>query len=239
MKIKCIAIGNRIMGDDSIGIKVLENLSQELEKEKIEVIFGETDIDYALNKIDDGDLLFIIDSTYFNIEPGTVTFTSIEKAIMMSHRQIYSQHQPNLINLLKTYKKSVTGHIVGIEVEQIHFSLDLSETLRKNFFSICEEIHKFINQTIRGGFSMHDTFLLSKISHSLKEICNENKMNRIEQFTLVVNHDSHINEGNLLEHLKFHNSDIISNELKIEIERKDIEKQTAIIKSIQGEAFGA
>ncbi|WP_053956393.1 hypothetical protein [Inediibacterium massiliense] len=86
---------------------------------------------------------------------------------------------------------------------------------------------------------MHDTFLLNKISHSLKEICNENKINRIEKFTLVVNHDSHINEENLLEHLKLHNLDIIANELKIEIQREEIEEQTAIIKSIQGETFGA
>ncbi|WP_053956392.1 hydrogenase maturation protease [Inediibacterium massiliense] len=150
MKIKCIAIGNRIMGDDGIGIKVLENLSQELEKEKIQVIFGETDIDYSLSKIDDEDLLFIIDSTYFNIAPGTVTFTPIEKA-MKRQGQIYSQHQPSLIDLLNTYKKSVKGYIVGIEVEKIHFSLDLSETLRKKFLSICEEIHKFIYQVIRGS----------------------------------------------------------------------------------------
>jgi len=126
MKIKCIAIGNRIMGDDSIGIKVLEALSSEFKKEKIEVIFGETDIDYALSKIDNGDILFIFDSTYFNIDPGTVTFTPIEKAIK-GQRQIYSQHQLSLINLLKTYNKSVRGYIVGIEVEKIHFSLDLSE----------------------------------------------------------------------------------------------------------------
>lgn len=85
---------------------------------------------------------------------------------------------------------------------------------------------------------MHDTFLLNKISHSLKEICNENKINRIEEFTLIVNHDSHINEENLLEHLKLHNSDIIANELKIEIQRENIEQQTAIIKSIQGETLG-
>lgn len=86
---------------------------------------------------------------------------------------------------------------------------------------------------------MHDTFLLNKISDLLKEICDENKINRIEQFDLVVNHDSHINEENLLEHLKLHNSDIVSNELKLEIHRDDIEEQTAIIKSIQGESFGS
>lgn len=86
---------------------------------------------------------------------------------------------------------------------------------------------------------MHDTFLLNKISQSLKEICKENKINRIEKFTLVVNHNSHINKENLLEHLKLHNLEILAKELKIEIQRDDIESQTAIIKSIQGETLGS
>ena len=84
---------------------------------------------------------------------------------------------------------------------------------------------------------MHDTFLLNKISQSLNKICNANKIKIIEKFILVVNHDSHISEENLKEHLKLHNTDIISKELKIDIEREDIEEQTAIIKSIQGEVF--
>ncbi len=137
------------MGDDGIGIKVLEEISTELEKENIEVIFGETDIDYGLSKIDDGDMLFIIDSTYFNIATGTVTFTPIEEAIN-KQSQIYSQHQPSLINLLKTYKKSVKGYVVGIEVEKIHFSIDLSETLKEKFLGICKKICEFIFKAIRG-----------------------------------------------------------------------------------------
>jgi len=85
---------------------------------------------------------------------------------------------------------------------------------------------------------MHDTFLLNKISNSLNEICNENKISKIEQFTLIVNHQSHINEENLKEHLKINTPDIISRELNIEIQREDIEEQTAIIYSIQGETLG-
>lgn len=160
MKIKCIAIGNRIMGDDGIGIKVLEELSRKLKKEKIEVIFGETDIDYSLSIIDQGDTLFIIDSTCFGIYPGTVTFTPIENAIN-TQQQIYSQHQSSLINLLKLYKKSVKGYIVGIEVDKIHFSLDLSEALKKKFSSICEEISVFIYQV--GG--RHRTLIPETSGH--------------------------------------------------------------------------
>jgi len=40
-------------------------------------MFGETDIDYALSNIEEGDFLFIIDSTYLDLKPGTVTFTAV------------------------------------------------------------------------------------------------------------------------------------------------------------------
>lgn len=137
------------MKDDSIGINVLEKISPLLKEKNIEVVFGETDINYALSKIDVRDLLFIIDSTYFDIDPGTVTFTPIEKVIIQN-QQVYSQHQISLINLLKMYNKSVKGYVIGIEVEEIDFSVELSETLKDNFSLICEEVLKFIYGVIKG-----------------------------------------------------------------------------------------
>jgi hydrogenase maturation protease len=148
MSIKCIAIGNRIMGDDSIGIRVLEEILPKLKGENIEVIFGETDIDYALSKINDGDFLLIIDSTYFNMEPGTVTFSDINKFVE-NNKQIYSQHQGSLIDLLSIYRSNVSGYVIGIEVREISFSLELSSSLEVKFYIICKEIYKFIHNTVR------------------------------------------------------------------------------------------
>lgn len=139
------------MGDDSIGIKVLDELSPQLNNEKIEVIFGETDVEYSLNKIEEGDFIFIIDSTYFNIKPGTVTFTPFEEVIAQ-HQQVYSQHQPSLINLLKIYRKSVDGFVIGIEVEEVNFCFELSDTLKVRLPHICEEVYKFIKDVIRGDY---------------------------------------------------------------------------------------
>ncbi|AOT73031.1 hypothetical protein Gferi_07470 [Geosporobacter ferrireducens] len=131
------------MGDDSIGIRVGEELSPRLKHIGIEVILGETDIDFTLSKIEDGDFLFILDATYFNVKPGTVTFTPIDKSIK-AHPQAYSQHQPSFVHLLKIYGKSVDGFIVGIEVEEIDFSLKLSNVLETRLSHICEEVYQFI-----------------------------------------------------------------------------------------------
>ncbi len=235
MAVKCIAIGNAIMGDDGIGIKVAEALSQRLIQEHIELILGETDHDYALSKIENGDLLFIIDSSFFEINPGTITYTPISEVIDW-HREAYSQHQPSLIYLLKTYGKEVEGYLIGIEVENIDFSLELSDTLKTRFLFICEEVYQFIYQINRGAI-MHDTYLLANISKSLNDICKTNKMKRIDQFTLVVNHHSHINEESLREYLEIHNQNCISHELQILIQHRDMEDQTAYIQNIQGETI--
>ena len=144
MAVKCIAIGNRIMGDDSVGIKVLEIISSQLEFNKMEVIYGETDIDYSLSQIENGDFIFILDSTYSNIEPGKVTFTPISKIKKVVKQQVYSQHQPNLLNEIMIYKKLIRGFVIGIEINEIDFSLELSDILNNKLSYICEEVCSFI-----------------------------------------------------------------------------------------------
>ncbi|NLM34165.1 MAG: hypothetical protein GX206_01885 [Clostridiales bacterium] len=84
---------------------------------------------------------------------------------------------------------------------------------------------------------MQDTYLLDKISNSIKEICSSKNIKCIREFTLVVNHNSNVNEENLRKHLAEHNKEHIGEELKIKIQREDIEEKTAIIHSIQGENF--
>lgn len=148
----CIAIGNRMMADDSIGIQVLEALAPQLRQKNIEIVFGETDTDYALSQINNGDYLYILDSTYFGIAPGTVTVTPIQESMVPS-QTVYSQHQPSLINLLKIYKQDVAGIVIGIEVMQVAFSLELSDVLKNRFTQICEEVSEFIQDHIRSGYS--------------------------------------------------------------------------------------
>lgn len=235
MTVKCIAIGNRLMSDDGISIKVAEKLSPRLKQLPVELIYGETDIDYALGKIQDGDFLFIVDSTYLEIEPGSVTFTPISEA-SGQYTQVYSQHQPSLIHLLKLYGKSVEGYIVGIEAKEIDFSIELSDVLQERLPNICDEVYKFIKSTVRR-INMHDTYLLNKVSKSLEGLCKENNVKMIDKFTIVVNNNSHINEEGLREHLKLHNRDIVADELQINIQRDDIEDQCAIIENIEGETF--
>ena len=82
---------------------------------------------------------------------------------------------------------------------------------------------------------MHDTILLSKISEELKEICTANNINKVNTFTVIVNHRSHVNSDNLYDHLQYADGNLVGEWTKINVQREDIQDQTAILKSIEGE----
>ncbi len=139
MAIKCIAIGSRLMADDRIAIAVLEAIAAELQARDIEVIISETDVYYAFSQIEDGDFLFIIDATCYNIEPGTIIYTPIDEAISRGLRS-NSLHQESLIDLLRISKIAVRGFIIGIEASEICFNYGLSEILKIKFPLICSKV---------------------------------------------------------------------------------------------------
>lgn len=82
---------------------------------------------------------------------------------------------------------------------------------------------------------MHDTILLSKISEELINICAANNINKVKSFTVIVNHRSHVHSENLYDHLQHTCKDLVGEWTKINVQREDIQDQTAILKSIQGE----
>jgi len=134
---KVIALGNILMGDDGIGVRVAKNIKQKLESEGIRVIIGETDFEYCLSEIEDGDMLIILDAACLGGEPGNITALNLmEHGIL---KNACSQHDLNLMYMLSLYKKSIRGYVLGIEVDTLEFDLNLSTVLEKKMPIICKE----------------------------------------------------------------------------------------------------
>jgi hydrogenase maturation protease len=145
MSIKIIAIGNRLMGDDGIAIHVAEKLGKSFEGNSIEVIIGETDFQFCLSKIEDGDHLILVDATWFGIEPGTVTTNELKDIYSINADQsLFSQHGYSLIKALETCYKSVDGIIVGIEGVNFDFTLSLGREIEESYESICKKVNEVI-----------------------------------------------------------------------------------------------
>lgn len=136
--IKVIAIGNILLSDDGIGVKVLENLEKDLKNfsDNIQVIIGETDCYYCLDNIEGEDFLIILDSTYFGIESGSVIVLTLEECDEYM-KSFITAHEDSLINILRRQYREVKGYLIGIEIAEIGFSLELSTILQERFQEIC------------------------------------------------------------------------------------------------------
>lgn len=83
---------------------------------------------------------------------------------------------------------------------------------------------------------MHDTFLNERIYEALLKLCQENKILKLNKVNLAVNTDSHISENSLREHFSERNNDLLGEWTEIIIEKQDVGKLNAVIKSIEGES---
>jgi hydrogenase maturation protease len=148
--LKIIAIGNRLMGDEGIAIKVAEVLEEELKVNNIEVIIGETDIDYCESQINDNDIVILLDATCFGIDPGSITVMPIQKGnFFFQHR--FTQHDLNMPRIIELSQRDITAYIIGVEIETISFSENLSSTLSSKLEHICSKIKEQIYKLIEDS----------------------------------------------------------------------------------------
>ncbi|SDO72604.1 hydrogenase maturation protease [Clostridium gasigenes] len=150
--IKVFGVGNIMLCDDGIGVKVAEYIKKELESNEnielnknkelsknIEVIIGETDFMYCLDCINKDDFVVIIDGTYFDFKPGYISKLSFEECdnLIVESRD---PHGDSLLKVLRREYREINGYLIGIEIDKVDYSLDLSPKLNKEFNSICNRV---------------------------------------------------------------------------------------------------
>lgn len=85
---------------------------------------------------------------------------------------------------------------------------------------------------------MHDTFLNERIYETLLKLCQENKVLKLSKVNIAVNIDSHISANSLREHFSERNSNLLGDWTEIIVEKQDVGKLNAVIKSVEGESAG-
>ena len=144
---KIFGIGNILLGDDGVGVKVVEVIKEKIKNisEDINVIIGETDYLYCLNQIENDDTIVIIDSTYLDIAPGYISYFDLKDCNRFI-KYFNSQHESNLVKSILIENLNVKGYLIGIEISKVDFSLELSKTIKDNFYNICLDILKYIKE---------------------------------------------------------------------------------------------
>ncbi|TAH70159.1 MAG: hydrogenase maturation protease [Anaerolineaceae bacterium] len=149
---KAIGIGNRLMMDDGIAIAVLESIRDNLKKIGWEVIIGETDLLFSFNQIKEDDFVIILDATYSGGLAGSVSYCKLEEAIT-SYGAMNYQHDMSIFDLMRLYSKYVRGYFIGIEIAEVGFQCELSDTLKKMFEDICLYVENLIKEIVKEEIS--------------------------------------------------------------------------------------
>lgn len=148
MSFKLIALGNVLMKDDAIGIKIAEEVEEKLLEYGVKVIYGETNLQYSISSVEEQDYIIILDAAYYGKGIGEITTISIDKFV--SNKVESSQHSYSFLDLVKLYYPDIKGIIYGIEIEEIDLGIGLSPILQKNLKLISKKIlnkvEKIINE---------------------------------------------------------------------------------------------
>lgn len=149
--IKVFGVGDRKLCDDGVGVKIVENIKNELElNNNIEVIIGETDFRHCLDYIKNDDFVIIVDGTYFDLKPGYISKLAFEECDNLIGENIDS-NSDSLLKVLRREYREIKGYLIGIEINKIDNSLDLSPKLDKEFNSICNRVLDKIRNLLRGS----------------------------------------------------------------------------------------
>ena len=237
MNIKLIAIGSRIMGDDGAAIEAAEKLYEELAAEGIQVIIGETDVEYCLSCINEGDIIIILDASISGRLWGTTWQLSLWDALNGCNQNQF-QHDGDLLNTLSMKGLQLSGLLICIEAMDISQGWGLSQALQSQIARICYEIKNMILE-FRGDIKMHDSILLQRITTSLQRICEENNLGKIKETVIEVSYNSHIDSKDLHEHLMELIPDLVDVSTIITIKKTELAEQTAVIYMLKGEGIEA
>lgn len=135
---KVIAIGNILMGDDSIGIRVLKMIEGSLKSYGIASFIGETDFEYCISEINEGDSVIILDAALLGKKVGTITEITIEGCI--DYKESITEHSYSLLNMLNIYYKNIEVYVIGIEIENITYDLNISRSLELSLQEISQSV---------------------------------------------------------------------------------------------------
>ena len=140
---KVIAIGNRLMMDDGVALLILEKIKNTLEDNGIETIIGETDVEFCFSKLNQQDVFYIMDSTYYGNVPGTLTFKSLDDMEKIKEHS-GSIHSLGLMDLVSMYNLDIKGYFIGIEISNIDIKIGLSNILQCKVEYISKKVMSFI-----------------------------------------------------------------------------------------------
>lgn len=128
MRCLVACLGNPLMGDDGAGIAV----ASELTKLGYEVVVCGSDLAPVVTRIEEIDVLIVVDAVDWGAEPGSVLTAKLDD---LEERRAGTSHSLRVSEVIKLIRKAFGGprevYVVGIQPERIELSTELSPSVRR------------------------------------------------------------------------------------------------------------
>ncbi len=149
-KIVILGIGNILLSDEGVGVKVVKDLEKRLKSiENLELVDGGTGGFFLLSFIESAEKLLVIDTISGNSPPGTIYKFKNEEIPSQTIEKI-SLHEISFSDILTLAKlrgkfpKEIV--IIGIEPESLEMGIELSEPVKANYEKLIEEVLKQLKE---------------------------------------------------------------------------------------------
>jgi|Deesub1362B_J571_1020462.scaffolds.fasta_scaffold00067_74 hydrogenase maturation protease len=131
------------MGDDGIGVRVVEKLKKRRLPENVDVMDGATLSFQLLNFFDEYDKIIIVDAVSFGKKPGKVYRFKLEELLEFKTGNVASVHDFDVfsvVKMVKTFSEVPEIVIFGVEAEYIGEGIGLSEAVAKAVPKVIKKI---------------------------------------------------------------------------------------------------
>lgn len=152
MKPAVVGVGNVLLGDEGLGVRLIEDLREEIEAWGADVIEGGTGGYALLGLVEGRPRVVFLDAAQMHLPPGEVRVFGSEALIMGEARGALSGHELDLaatIALLRRTDPNLRVRVVGIEPERVALGEGLSPGIRAKYGEIKDRVKTAIRKELR------------------------------------------------------------------------------------------
>lgn len=153
MKLTVLGVGNRIMMDDGIGVKVAELLKKDREwmanQKEVEILLSRNDVNASLKlcveKTEQGRRLLLLDACQMGGDPGSIHHFDLRTVLEGSKPPTYL-HDSSLLQAMKKSRVPFQGRLIAIEVARVQIGLHPSRELLSRMDDLVRQVKMLVQK---------------------------------------------------------------------------------------------
>lgn len=145
MSTLCIlGVGNTLLKDDGVGVKVIENLRERPLPAAVNVLDAGTGILRVLPELLRAERIIVVDAMRAGGAPGTVYHYRGAEPRPVGRRSVHDIQFEDVLAHLKLLSHEPEVEYYGVEPEEIAFSLDLSPSVASKVEHLCDFLYEHL-----------------------------------------------------------------------------------------------